>query len=259
MKNKIISFVWSTGRTGTVTLTNVLNTGKNVKAIHEPSPSRRLFVFSRLYLEGKLRKEKLADIYFRSRKRILDKIEEGHYIEVNPFAWALGDIICEKLGNPKILHIVRDIRTYVISRINFKARGWHRYIIEYIPFWELKVNRIIKSIDNWNSLTKEEKIAWRWVLVNKTLDENEKNTHNYLRVRFEDIFSKNPEVKKETLMRISNFFDIDMDIEKSYNLVKNKFNASKKKYVRSFESFNNGLQKSILNITALLREKYGYL
>ncbi len=51
MENKQISFIWSTGRTGTLSLTQLLNISENIKAIHEPKPSRRFYILSRLYLD----------------------------------------------------------------------------------------------------------------------------------------------------------------------------------------------------------------
>ena len=258
MTRKIKGFVLSTGRTGTVAITNVLNTDPNVRAIHEPSPSRRFHVFSRLYLEGKLKKEILAKMYFKSRNRIVSNMSETYYIEVNPFIWGFGDIFCEMLDSPKILHIVRDIRTYIASILNFKAKGWHRYVIDFFPFWHIKVSRIIKDIDDWNSLTFEEKASWRWVLINKTIDENENRTPNYFRVQFEDVFTQNEAVQKDSLEKIYDFFDIDLNISISCEMLQKKFNPSIKRDVKSFESFDKKLQESILDITAPLLKKYGY-
>ena len=257
--NKAIGFVLSTGRTGTVTITEVLNTCGNVVAMHEPKPSRRFHILSKLYLQDKLKKEILARLYLNARKQILERIQKNYYIEVNPFAWGFGEVFCVLFDNPKILHIVRDIHTYLVSIMNFKAKGWHRYIINYIPFWDIKVNKIIKDIDDWNSLTFEEKVAWRWVLMNKTIDENEKYTPNYLRVRFEDIFTQDEEVQKNSLKKITNFFDIQLDIKKCSYVLRQKFNPSRKISVSSFESFDKKLQDSILDITTPLREKYGYV
>ena len=258
MTTRIDGFVLSTGRTGTVAITNVLNTAHGVKVLHEPSPSRRFHILGMFYRQGRLKKERLANIYFRSRKTTLKNIKEDQYIEVNPFVWGMGEIFCEMIDRPKVLHIVRDIRTYIVSRINFKAKGWHRYVIGLVPFWEVKVNRFIQGIDDWGSLRPEEKASWTWVLINKTIDENENNTPNYLRVRFEDIVSQDEAVQKDTLRKISDLFEIQLDIKASCDLLRKKFNPSTRVSVKSFELFDKDLQGSILNITAPLLRKYGY-
>lgn len=257
VSNRIKGFVLSTGRTGTVTLTSILNTDPNIQAMHEPKPSRIYHIMSDLYLRNKLHREVLAGIYFRSRKRML--CSNNYYIEINPFMWGMGSVFCYVMNNPSILHVVRDIRTYIVSIMNFKAHGWHRYLIDFIPFWETNVSKIILGIDNWDSLSSEEKISWRWVLMNQTIGETEKLTRNYMRIRFEDLFCENEAVQKDILDRISSFFHMKIDKKEIRTLLARKLNSSTKRSIYSFESINIQRQESILKIAAPLRKRYGYL
>ena len=83
MNDKLKGFVLSTGRTGTVSITELLNTAKDIFAVHEPTPSRRFHFFSRFYFEKKLNENYILNSYFRNRKKLLSNLTEENYIEVN--------------------------------------------------------------------------------------------------------------------------------------------------------------------------------
>lgn len=259
MKNKLEGFVLSTGRTGTVSLANILNTASGVYSIHEPKPSRRYHIYSRLVYENKLEKRKIAEKYFKHRIKLIKKKDFEKYIEVNPFFWMAGQVLGEHINNLRILHITRDIKPYIKSRINFGAHGWHRWIIDFIPFYHLNISKYhVNDKINWEDINKFEKIAWRWVFFNRIIEENSK-INPYLRIRFEDIFMRDKIKKEMSLIKISDFFKIKLKINDCLDLINKIENPSKKFKLNSFEQLDENTKLNIYKITHQNRKQYGYI
>ena len=216
---------------------------------------------AKYWREGFIKKNFIVNDFLRTKEKLWSDINEEHFIEVNPFNWAYGKFLCDELNNPAILHIVRDIPTWIISALNDHGlTKKYKFAKYFLPLWEINTKQYI---EDWNSLSINEKIiqqwVWRWIIKNKTIDENEKYTNNFLRVKFEDIISKNPIIQEKTLERISIFYNINIDIEKSKTILKNKYNKSKKKKYSSFSSLDNKIQEDVLTLTSSLRKKYGYI
>lgn len=259
MSNKIEGFVLSTGRTGTVSLANILNSAPGVYSIHEPKPSRRYHIYSRLVYETKLEKKEIAEKYFKHRSKIMKKKEFEKYIEVNPFFWMAGQVLGEYINDLRILHITRDIKSYIKSRINFGAHGWHRWIIDFMPFYHLNISKYyLNDKINWGGISKFEKIAWRWVFFNRIIEENSE-INPYLRIRFEDIFMNDKTKKRIALMKISDFFKIKLGIKECLDLINTKENPSKRCKFNSFEQLDDNTKSNIYQITHQNRKKYGYI
>lgn len=255
MKSKVNGFVLSTGRTGTVSITKILNLDKNTYSIHEPRPSRRFHIFSRFLFEKKLSEAFIKKHYLKKRQRLFDRIEHKNYIEVNPFFWSAGHIF----NNVKILHIVRDIESYIKSRLNFGAKGWHKHIIDYVPFYNIDVSKIDGyDIKNWNNLSKSEKETWRWIFINEKIEQNKGNS-NYLRIKFEDIYLGDEKTKTIVLEQIADFFSINLDIQECLSLLGKKNNPSKKRRIAKFSDLDQGIQDNIFTISEDIRRRYQFI
>jgi len=258
MIDKLNGFVLSTGRTGTVSMARLLNSSENIYSIHEPTPSRRYYFYSRFYFEGKLKKTFIFKSYLKNRKILLDNIDEPNYIEVNPFFWSAGHIFNDK-NKLKILHVVRDIEGYIKSRLNFGASGWYKYIIDYVPFYQVNVSKLYSDKEiKWGRLKKAEREAWIWCFINEKIEEN-KETHEYLRIRFEDLFLSSSEIKYQKLEEIKNFFGIDMDINLCLDLLDKKQNPSINRKINRFEDLRRKVKNNVYNISKPMRERYGYI
>lgn len=252
MINKVNGFVLSTGRTGTVSITEILNIDQDTYSVHEPNPSIRFHFFSRFLFENKLSEDFIRNHYLKNRKSLFNRIDVKNYIEVNPFFWSAGHIF----KNVKILHIVRDIESYIKSRLNFGAKGWHKHIIDYAPFYNIDVSKIDGyDIKNWKKLSKAEKETWRWILINEKIEQNKYNS-SYLRIKFEDIYLGDEKTKTKVLKEIADFFLINLDIQECLSLLSKKNNPSKKRRIAKFSDLDQRIQNNIFTISENIRKRY---
>jgi len=190
---KIALFILSTGRTGTTALAEYMGElGGRVTSVHEPKPSRVLRIASNRYLCGRMSRTELIRRYHVCRKNLFRRIETPVYIESNPFLHGFIEVLGELLPSPKVLHIVRDPRTYVPSYINYGGlSGLKGLAVRFLPFWMIKPDLLEpQSGLRWNAMSDIERFAWRWDRVNGILDKGAAiYGDQYRRVRFEDIFA----------------------------------------------------------------------
>ena len=94
-----IAVILSTGWTGTMALAHYFDASYDqVKALHEPKPSRRLRLASNRYLYGQLSKSNLAQQLIRSQRRLFRDISEPFYIESNGFLHGFLDVFDDVFG-----------------------------------------------------------------------------------------------------------------------------------------------------------------
>lgn len=251
-------FVLSTGRTGTMAISSLLVMDKNVIAPHEPSPSRRFYFLSRFVAEhGDKYSTFLANYYFKKRRKFLQ--DNRDFIEINPFYVMSGHAMHSINKKTKILHVVRDINTYLPSRINFKAKKWHKHVIDFVPYYHWNIRNFYNNeIFSWSKLNRIEREAWRWVYINRKIEENRKFNY-YLRIKFEDLFLASEKTQMEILIKINNFFELKIPIKKALLKLNDKKNTSKRNILSNLDNLNEQLKISVLSITNNLRNHYGYI
>ncbi len=252
-----VLFILSTGRTGTTALAHHLDGfGGKVKAVHEPKPSRNLRIASNRALCGKLTSEQLVTLYKESRKALFAQTGEPVYIESNPFLHGFIDVLDQLVPTPKILHVVRDPRTYVTSYLNFGGiSGKKSLATRFIPFWMLKPEKYEpESGLNWRAMTDVEKLAWRWDRINRVLDCGaELYGERYRRVKYEDIFSDLP----AGLSEIMNFAGLETKPE-NFNIDQAPINASVDKRKEGWAEWSGEDRRQLTDICADSMARYGY-
>lgn len=184
----------STGRTGTMALAEYFNASyPNVCARHEPKPSRSLRILGNRRLCGRLSREAAVEALRRAR-RPLERMTGGDvYLEANPYLCGFVDVLPDAFGPTRVIHLVRDPRTYIRSAINFSfARGVRGLATALVPDWSLKPDRCeAKPPRRWREMDPIERLAWFWNRINGVLDGAERRYGaDYLRVRFEDLFDR---------------------------------------------------------------------
>ena len=145
----------STGRTGTKALASYFDTAfENVCALHEPPRSRHLRVASNRHLRGRLSEQQLVETYAAARRARFASIREPIYVESNPFLHGFVGVFDRVFDAPRVVHIVRDPRTYVRSYINHGAfRGIKGLAARYYPDWMIKPERLDpKARRRWRSV-----------------------------------------------------------------------------------------------------------
>ena len=264
--NKInTSLIISTGRTGTNFFEDFFNQNFNsVLAKHEPQPD--LFNLGLNYHRNGVSKENLTTEVIYARRDIINQLINGkyqNYVETNPFLSYLSPILNNIFYQPKILHIIRHPDTYIYSAINkdpnnsgnyFMSDTDHRNRINANDFPDNKY------YGKWSEMNQFERICWNWVNTNNYIDEHLKDSPNYLRIKFEDLFS---DAQENTIDKIINFFELarfqNKTKEELVFELKNKKNYTAKPQYHSFEQLKEeNLKFYDKNITKELLKKFGY-
>lgn len=186
--------VVSTGRTGTQALAHHLDACyREVTALHEPVPSRHLRLLSNRAVAGKLTREHAVRALVRSRERLLTRVQTPVYIESNWYLYGLLEALRQIVRDVKVLHVVRDLRTYIPSGINFgQFSGLRALATWFVPYWYLKPEQAphhLRPATPWSQLTQPERLAWHWKIVNGEIDRVAPQFgKNFLRMRYEDLF-----------------------------------------------------------------------
>jgi len=191
-------FILSTGRTGTQFFEDYFNQTSDAMCRHEPWPSRRFKFLSNLYLNQKVSARRVSRIYQRSRKKLFRSLKGRKYIESSNFIFGCMDPLREHYGEVKIIHLVRHPLSYITSHLGKGFwRGHKRFFARFVPYWLEKLPVKDRS-------DPIELLAARWNYVNRHIG-SYADGHPYLRIRFEDLFSKDSTTASATLNQIREF------------------------------------------------------
>lgn len=175
-------FILSTGRTGTKYLAHHFNRDPDICALHEPPPSRGLRLWTTAYLEGAVDHSMMTDTLRRYRTGFFEKISESLYVESNNFLAGFAESLIEEFDKPKLIHVVRDPRTYVRSAINNgAASGLKGLANRFVPFAHLGLepNSVHPTI---------QRSARYWTLLNEHLKRVGEDYAAYHLFKYEDLF-----------------------------------------------------------------------
>ena len=255
--------VLSTGRTGTQALAHYFNTCfDHVTALHEPKPTRHFRVMSNRAMAGKLSKETAVRTLVRSRRRLIEKITRPIYVESNWYLYGFLDALKDVFGRPKILHVVRDPRTFIPSYLNYGTfSGLKKIAAEYLPYWYLKPEQYEKDPPKrWKQMSRPERLAWHWHIVNREIDRGAAlYGDDYLLLKYEDIFPRDfgPE-GPAGLNRLLDWAGLPRS-EKLLHLMRDKkMNASGNRGYPKWEQWDEAERQSVLATCGAQMEQYGY-
>lgn len=247
----------STGRTGTKALASYFDAAfENVCALHEPPRSRHLRVASNRFLRGRLSERRLVELYAAARQARFARVREPVYIESNPFLHGFVGVFDEIFDSPRVVHIVRDPRTYVRSYINHGAfRGIKGLAARYYPDWMLKPERMDPAAPRrWRDMSQVERIAWRWDTINGVLDRGEAvYGDRYLRIKFEDIFAEDG----SGLRRLAEWVGLPASAAFE-RLREERVNASQGRNLPRWEQWDLKDRQTLLDLCGRRMERYGY-
>src|SRR5438477_7493912 len=109
-------FIVSSGRTGTKAIAQHLsNCYPDIWARHEPAPSWRLRMGTTRELCGRASREELVGMLVKLRRKMVEEAREGIYVESNPYLSGFIGVLGEVFEDARVVHVVRDARTYVRS------------------------------------------------------------------------------------------------------------------------------------------------
>jgi hypothetical protein len=253
-----IVFVVSTGRTGTMALAQHLDRCyDDVCARHEPRPSWRLRRASAKAISSRISLDRMRQLLADSRKKLLSGITRPIYIESNPYLCGFLDVLGEVFDKPRVLHVVRDPRTYVRSALNWGAMRSLKYLANtFIPFWIPKPEHVPGSRQpRWRQMSQAERMAWFWSTVNRELNRGQEiYGDDYLRIRFEDLFAKDG----TGLKKLTEWIGLPYKPELLASANSENVNASRKQQCPSWKDWPADRKEQVLRHCRELMMLYGY-
>lgn len=185
----------STGRTGTAFLASILrDTVPNVDVYHEAGGRSRLInILSHANLAGLTSSQLTISVWQRTISGAIAQSQDNNhiYIDANNHLYNLAVKNPHLYPNLKVVHIVRDPRTYIRSHLNWSQSRFKSFLANYlIPFWQPTGYMVGEmGLGKWFKLSKIERFAWVWQYKNKFINQLENSSTPYLWIRFEDLFS----------------------------------------------------------------------
>ena len=250
--------ILSSGRTGTTAIARVLNEGyRDVRAVHEPRPSRHLRIASFAHLAGRISKQRMVRLLFKNRQRLCERTQETTYVESNPFLVGFLEVLGDVFDSPQVVHIIRDPRTMVRSALNFGGdHGIKRLVSTLVPFWITKPEHFDRSApQRWSQMSPVERFAWFWTTVNQHLNQGEKlYGDNYLRIRYEELFTPDGNGIRQLADWIS-LEPRDVDLAA---LLDNPVNRSRRQICPPWHQWQEEDRQVVLHHCGELMERYGY-
>jgi hypothetical protein len=199
----------STGRTGTSFFSRLIgDLYPQAASYHERGFSRPIQILTNAHFAGLIPKQVPVLAWKVFKEYELEKCDKPIHVDSNCFLYGLFAIAPDLYPRLKVIHIVRDPRTYVTSHLNY-ARFWPTSFIAnyFVPFWQ--PSPFLTRKIPWRrffSLSRFERYAWIWDFKNNIMESMEHSSTPYLRIRFEDIFhSTSPE---QAFARITDFIGL---------------------------------------------------
>jgi hypothetical protein len=250
----------STGRTGTKFLAALLDEIiPDADVFHEAGERSRLInILSNAYLAGLIPQSIPLWAWKRAISAQLQKTksEKSYYIDSNNHLYVPAVCWPALYPNLRIIHIVRDPRTYIRSHLNWSRGRLRSFIANYLtPFWQPNAYMLGEmSYIQWLRLSKYERFSWIWNYKNQFIAQVEDSKTPYLCLRFEDLFeSENPDKAFKQLLKFIGVQEHD-DVIGSIGA---PINTSKKN-IPAWTKWSDELCRSILVLCGSSMNRYGY-
>lgn len=206
----------STGRTATKFLAELFNIlfPEKVAAYHDTRYSTFINLLTNAYLANLLPKSILTGLWYVLKGNEIERCSKPYFIDSNNHLYGFVVIAPELYPDLKVVHLVRDPRTYVRSHFNWSQQRIQSWIANYIlPFWQPNPFLMREmSWSEWQSLSKFEHFCWIWIFKNRYIQSLENTATSYLRIRFEDlIIGPDPEKYLNQLLEF-------IDLPTTYNV-----------------------------------------
>ncbi len=248
-------YVLSTGRTGTTFLYNFFKTYyPELNITHQTRWSRLMNIAGNLPLR-KQQKVWLIQWLFKRMKN--EKIPVS---TVDPLLSLPIKILIDagKISDYKVIHLVRDPRTFVPSFMNWKRQSVKRTFLHHVvPFWQpcpLFSGNV--SFFSWLFMPKYEHFCWVWHHKNRLFQQLAKE-NNYLLIRTEDL---NDQQKIEESMRsIVSFLSLPEKAFDYSSLREKRINASKQKSFPEWKCWTPKMKHKLIWHCEKLAKELGFL
>jgi len=180
----------STGRTGTRYLAEFLTEHYPQVEAHHTTPRSTLFnVLSNMHLAGMLSERALLRCWRTLKGREFALTKKSLFVDSNNHLYVFAALARQLYPQVKVIHIVRDPRTYIRSHLNWSRQRLKSFIANHVlPFWQPN-GFLLNEVSAWRWLmyTRFEQFCWIWQFKNQYLTSIGDTETPYLRLRFEDL------------------------------------------------------------------------
>jgi len=182
----------STGRTGTGFFAHLIASRypRQAEAWHITPGSTWLNVLSNAHHARLVPRALLLAAARRQVAGHLRHCDRELFVDSNNHLYALAAIAPELWPALRVVHIVRDPRSYARSHLNLAYERRRSWIANFVlPFWQPN-GFLLGEMGPiaWARLGRLERYAWIWEFKNRLLERIEVSGTPYLRARFEDLF-----------------------------------------------------------------------
>lgn len=245
-------FVLSTGRCGTLLVTEILAKSSCLRVEHNPKPE--LEYASRVVHRDEIdeKAQEIAVLASRFDLFFLDTLLRGRiYVETNNRITFFAPALAKLLPNAKFIHLVRNPADFVRSGMR---RGYYQEGV-------VQHQRLDGSnYSPWNTFSRLEKITWEWNEINRKIEEFKGNVEakRVLTINSESLY-KEP----ATTFKIYDFIDIENPFysqngsRKLAKVLSKPVNKQKEGSFPKYPDWNEADKKGFRRI-ATLASKYGY-
>jgi hypothetical protein len=183
------ALIVSTGRTGTRFLAEYLNRHyTDVEAHHITPRSTVINILSNIYLSGFMSERMLLGAWSVLKGRDFGRTDKSCFVDSNNHLFAFAGIARQMYPGVRIVHVVRDPRTYVRSHINWARQRAKSFVANHIiPFWQPNGWLLREvSLGDWLRMSTFERFCWVWDYKNRYLSNIRSTSTAFLQIRFED-------------------------------------------------------------------------
>jgi len=217
-------FILSAGRTGTVWLAQTLSRRfPEVEFLHEPPPARRELVLGNLRNSWGVGGGSLRRMFLATRRKRWSQAASQGCVEINPMLCPITDLLEELLVPLRVVHLVRDPRTWAASILRFKASGVRRHVVDFVPF---ATPYPAPRPAGWKNLAPPGRALWRWRYCNEQIRAIRTACERYTVIRHEDMFSADSEVREQAVRRILDTLDLNAQNELDWFTIDQRVNAA---------------------------------
>lgn len=200
----------STGRTGTRFLAQYLSSHyPDVEAHHTTDWSRLINVLGNMQLTGLIGEGAVLAAWRVLKAKRFAVTDKSYFVDSNNHLFAFAAMARRVYPGVRIVHVVRDPRTYVRSHLNWSTQRTASYVANYlVPFWQPNgwlLNEV--GLKKWINMSKFDKFCWIWDFKNRLMASIESTAAPYLRVRFEDVTG--PPENSDQLEALARFIGLD--------------------------------------------------
>jgi hypothetical protein len=249
-----ILFVVSTGRTGTTFLAQFAS-DQGAQGCHEPGPwwLRHL---SNAHASGHADHDRTVRL-LRARRAEIGT--EAPYLEASCLIYGLVGPLLDAFPTARIVHVVRDPRTYVASGLSWGAYRFGGRQLNVVPYRRLappqfRPTRVIERV-RWVGQDQFSRLAWAWSAMNRAMRIQGEGHERFRTVRFEDLTGA--ESGPPLLAELAD--DLGLGVGPDGGLPpESVVNASGSAGLEAWRSWTPQRRQRLVEFTAVEAEHYGY-